>query len=209
LRHSARAVRAVLETLDIKRVVLVVHDTGGPPAFAAAADLPASVVGIVGMNTFGWRPAGAALRGMLTVMGSAAMRQFSLRTGALARLTSSSFGVGRHLNAIDGRVYRHGLQKGMSVFHDYLRDALDSDVYADAARAFAGPLRHVPLLTVFGERNDPFGFQQQWRTLYPLSRRVVIRGGNHFPMCDAPDLVTIEICDWFRTHVATAPGSRT
>jgi len=201
LQHSAQAVAAAIEALDLRELTLVVHDTGGPPAFAAAARVPERIRGIVGVNTFGWQPTGAAFRGMLAFMGSSVTRQFSLKTGALSRLTATAFGVGRHLDADSRRAYRAGLQKSMRVFHDYLHDALDSDLYEDVARGFAGPLASVPLLTIFGERNDPLRFQPRWKALFPGARQLVIPNGNHFPMCDAPDFVADQIREWHREYI--------
>jgi len=56
-------------------------------------------------------------------------------------------------------------------------------------------------LTIFGERNDPLGFQPHWRVVFPAARQVVIPKGNHFPMCDAPDVVAEEIRRWHNEQV--------
>jgi pimeloyl-ACP methyl ester carboxylesterase len=195
--HSARAVTAVIQALDLHDVTLVVHDTGGPPALAAAARTPERIRGIVGVNTFGWRPAGAAFRGMLALMGSPVMRRIDVATGLLARVTSTAFGVGRHLDDASRRAYRTGFARSMGAFHDYLGEARFSDeIYLEVTRALTGPFRRLPLLTIFGERNDPLGFQPQWKQLFPDSRQITIPKGNHFPMCDAPDLVTDTIRAW-------------
>src|SRR5262249_49344733 len=202
LQRSARAVGASIEALDLQDLTLVVHDTGGPPAFVAAARLHGRVRGIVGVNTFGWRPSGAAFRGMLAFMGSNVTRRVDLATNFLSRLTTTNFGVGRHLDDGSRRAYRAGLEKSQSAFHDYLRDARHSDaLYDELARAFEGPLGRLPLLTIFGERNDPLGFQPQWKRLFPTARQVVIPKGNHFPMCDDPDFVADEIRRWHRERV--------
>jgi haloalkane dehalogenase len=193
LARSAHAVSAVIEALDLSDITLVAHDTGGPPAFAAAARHPGRVRGIVAVNTFGWRPAGAAFRGMLTVMGNRVTRQVSVSTGALARLTATTFGSGRHLDRPSRRAFRVGFQRSMNVFHDYLRDARDSDLYNDIADGFQGPLRRLPLMTIFGERNDPLRFQPKWKAMFPSARQIVVPHGNHFPMCDDPELVADEI----------------
>jgi haloalkane dehalogenase len=204
LRRSATAVATTLEALDLQNATLVVHDSGGPPAFAAAGRHSKRVRALVGVNTFGWRPSGAAFRGMLAVMGSGVTRQISLTTGALAWLTSTSFGVSRHLDDASRRAYRAGVQTSMPAFHDYLNDARHSDLYDDVARVIAGPLAHRPLLTIFGERNDPLKFQPQWKARFPLARQIVVSKGNHFPMCDAPDLVADEIRRWYGECVAPA-----
>jgi haloalkane dehalogenase len=193
LARSAHAVTAAIEGLDLSGITLVAHDTGGPPAFAAAARHARRIRGLVAVNTFGWRPEGAAFRGMLALMGSPVTRQVNLSTGALARVTATAFGTGRHLDQGTRRRFQAGFQKSMGVFHDYLRDARESDVYDLVENGFAGSLRHRPLLTIFGERNDPLKFQPQWKALFPHARQVVIPGGNHFPMCDDPDAVAGEI----------------
>lgn len=43
-------------------------------------------------------------------------------------------------------------------------DALSSGALADPTRV---ELRGVPVLTVFGKRNDPFGFAPHWGELFP------------------------------------------
>ena len=202
LQRSARAVGAAIESLDLRDLTLVVHDSGGPPAFAAAARVPGRIRGIVGVNTFGWRPSGAAFRGLLAVMGSNFTRRVDLATNFLARLTSTNFGVGRHLDERSRRAYQAGIAKSLSAFHDYLRDARQSDLlYDELASAFQGPLGRLPLLTIFGERNDPLGFQPHWKSLFPAARQVVVPKGNHFPMCDDPDFVAEEIRRWHRECV--------
>jgi pimeloyl-ACP methyl ester carboxylesterase len=203
LERSARAVDAVIQALELRGMTLVVHDTGGPPAFAAAARCRDLVNGLVGVNTFGWRPSGAAFRGLLALMGSRAMRRIDLTTGVLPRITSTAFGVGRHLDARSREAYRVGIARGLGSFHEYLRDARDSTIYGELDQAFAGPLGELPLLTIFGERNDPLGFQPQWKTLFPSARQIVIPKGNHFPMCDDPRGVAKAIGEWHREHVAT------
>jgi len=208
LERSARTVIATIDALDLRELTLVVHDSGGPPAFAAAGRRVNRVCGLVGVNTFGWRPAGAAFRGMLAVMGSGVMRQFSVTTGALARVTATSFGVGRHLDDASRRAYRAGLQKSMSAFHDYLNDARDSDLYEEVGRALSGPLARLPLLTIFGERNDPLKFQPRWKARFPAARQLVVSKGNHFPMCDAPDMVADGIRRWHHECVVPTEERR-
>jgi pimeloyl-ACP methyl ester carboxylesterase len=204
LANSARAVTTVVHALDLQDLTLVIHDTGAPPALAAAARTSDRVRGIVGVNTFGWKPAGRAFRGMLAVMGSPLMRRVDVATGLIPRITATRFGVGRHLDDPSRSAYRDGIARSIGAFHDYLREARFSDeIYGEVARALTGPFRRLPLLTIFGERNDPLGFQPQWKRLFPCARQVVIPKGNHFPMCDDPDLVARAIRSW---HHEALPG---
>ena len=203
LERAARAVAAVIDGLNLKEAILVAHDLGGPATLAALTMTAMRVRGFVGMNTFGWRPTGAGLRGMLAVMGSRTIREIDVATGFLPRISATAFGVGRHLDEAARATFRRGMDtRGRRSFHDYLRDANHCDaLYLKAGRALKGPLAHAPVLTVFGERNDPFGFQRRWKDLFPESRQVVVTKGNHFPMCDAPDFVAEAIEAWYRECV--------
>jgi haloalkane dehalogenase len=134
------------------------------------------------------------------------MRELDTFTQVLPRITASAFGVGRHMDEASRRAFRAGIgRQGTRSFHDYLRDAGNADaLYEEVERALAGQISQLPLLTVFGEHNDPLGFQPRWKTLYPDAVQVVVPKGNHFPMCDAPDLVAETIRSWHRERVA--PG---
>ncbi len=191
LEKASRAIRAVIEQLGLQAFGLVVHDLGGPAALDAVAGDPGKVRGIAAINAFGWRPSGAGLRGMLALMGSSVVCELDARTGWLPRLTSTAFGVGRNMDEASRSAFRLGMNP--RAFHEYMRDARHCDaLYERAGRALAD----VPLLTIFGERNDPFHFQQSWKALFPAARQVVVRGGNHFPMCDDPALVERELRAW-------------
>ncbi|MBV9484161.1 MAG: alpha/beta hydrolase [Acidobacteria bacterium] len=80
-----------------------------------------------------------------------------------------------------------------------MQDALKSKaIYEQVDRALMGPFRQLPLFTIVGERNDPLGFQPRWRQRFPDARQHVIANGNHFPMCDDPDLVAASIRELHR-----------
>jgi pimeloyl-ACP methyl ester carboxylesterase len=205
IRNSARAVEATIAALRLDDLTLVIHDLGGPAGIAAAARTPERVRAIAAINAFGWRPTGALFRAMLAVMGSAPMREFDAMTGFLPRITSSAFGVGRHLDAQSRIAFKAGMN--VRAFHGYMHDVRScDDLHAEVASALSGPFRNLPLLTIFGERNDPLGFQPRWKAMFKDARQVVVPKGNHFPMCDDPDLVADTIRQWHRELVA--PASR-
>jgi pimeloyl-ACP methyl ester carboxylesterase len=202
------AVAGVIERLDLSEVTLVAHDLAGVAGLAGIARMPEKIRGIVAMNSFGWKPSGTVFRGMLAVMGSRLVRELDVLIGFIPRLSATSFGVGRHMDESSRQAFLAGMgSRGRRAFHNYMRDARRCDnLYDETSRALAGPLSGLPLLTIFGERNDPFGFQQQWKALFPDARQVVVAKGNHFPMCDDPDLVAESIRSWHRERVA--PGTR-
>lgn len=206
IESAARVVTAVIQGLDLQDLTLVFHDLGGPATIAGAAPVAERVRGLVAVNTFAWKPSGAMFRGMLALMGSAPIREFDARTGLLAKVTASNFGVGRHFDGESREVFRAGIgSDGLRAFHLYMRDArVGEAIYRQAESALAGPFRNLPLLTIFGERNDPLGFQPRWKQMFPEARQVVVPKGNHFPMCDDPDLVANTIRSWHREQVARA-----
>jgi pimeloyl-ACP methyl ester carboxylesterase len=208
LERASRAVAGVIEGLDLNEITLVPHDLGGLAGLAAIARTPERIRGIVGVNAFAWKPSGAAFRGMLAFIGSGFTRELDVLTGFIPRLTATSFGVGRYMDTPSRAAFFKGMgTRGRRAFHNYIRDARQCDkLYEEIARALAGPLSGLPLLTIFGERNDPFGFQQRWKALFPGARQVVVSKGNHFPMCDDPGLVAEEVRSWRREYVA--PGIR-
>lgn len=210
LERASRALTAVIHALDLKDITLVVHDLGGPSGIAGAARVPDRIRGLCAVNAFAWKPSGGAFRGMLALMGSTAMREVSAWTGILARITASPFGVGRHLDIASRKAFYAGIgRQGVRAFHGYLRDARQSQtIYQQLDRTLTGPFRRLPLLTIFGERNDPLGFQPRWKELFSDARQVVVTAGNHFPMCDDPDLVASSIRQLHRDRVAPSlPGS--
>ena len=203
LTNAAGAVRAIIEELGLQDLTLIVHDLGGPAGLAGASFVKERIRGIVPVNAFGWTPSGIAFRGMLKLMGSSAIRELDAFTNLIPKITSTSFGVGRHFSEQSRRTFLAGIkQNSVRSFHCYLESARNSkDLYSRLEAALLGPLSKLPLLTIFGERNDPLGFQRQWKQLFPHARQIVVAKGNHFPMCDDPQLVARSIRGWHAEQV--------
>jgi haloalkane dehalogenase len=193
--------------LDLSELTLVLHDLGGPAGLQAASAWPQRVAGLAAVNCFGWQPSGAPFRALLRVMGSAAIRESDAWTGWLPAASATRFGVGRHLSRIDRAAYRRGFgRRGRRSFHQNMASALDHD-YTRVARGLAA-MADRPILTVFGEHNDPLGFQPRWRAAGADVEQAVVPGGYHFPMCDDPDLVARAITDWHTRKVTPVRDSR-
>jgi haloalkane dehalogenase len=206
LRGAASAVGSVIEALDLRAITMIFHDVGGPVGLAAAAEHPERIAGLVALNAIGWRPNGIALRGMLGVVGSAPARALGGQSGWLARLSASSFGAGRHWTRGDRRVFLAGLNRpARRNIHRYL-NALrrEDDLLRRAETALSAALARLPLLTVFGSRNDPFGFGKRWKQFFPAAEQRIVPGGNHYPMGDDPQAVAEWIRRWHTQHVPQA-----
>ena len=198
LAAAGDAVSAVIEQLGLDDVTLVAHDLGGPAGFLAASRDHDRVARLAAVNCFAWKPAGPLFNGMLRLMGSAPARGLDMATGWLPRLTSTSFGVARHWQRADAAVFRAGIDRAARrAWHRYFRDARTADaVYAEIGAGLRGPLADRPLLTIFGQYNDPLRFQRRWKALYPDVHQVKVPRGNHFPMCDDPDLVASALSEF-------------
>ena len=132
---------------------------------------------------------------MLAVMGSALMRELDALTGWLPSLISTKSGVGRNLDKTDRQAFRRGMnRRGRRSFHRYMKAARRHDFAAVDSAMMA--LADRPLLTIFGEKNDPLGFQPLWAEKFADIEQVEVPNGNHFPMCDAPSLVATRIRKW-------------
>lgn len=195
IEPTAHAIDALVTALDLREITLALHDLGGPAGLDAASRWPDRVAGLVAVNCFGWRPDAAAFRTMLHIVGNPVFREIDAATDLLPALSSTRFGVGRHFSKADRTAFRRGFgPRGRRSFHHNMASAIDHDFAAvDAGR---DAIANTPILTVFGEKNDPLGFQPRWKAVGDDVEQVVIPGGLHFPMCDDPATVATAIVDW-------------
>lgn len=188
-----------LDHLHIDDAVYLFHDLGGVVAVNTAARRIHSVRGLAAVNSFAWPPHTRMLRFMFRRMGGPLATWLLGTLRIVPRMTRGTFGVGRQYSRADRRgwyaPYRISRAAGRN-FHRVMGSALRSPALFESADA---ALRHelagTPLLTVFGEKNDPFGFARIWHSRFPHATAHVVDGGNHFPMCDAPD----DLATWFRS----------
>jgi haloalkane dehalogenase len=205
LAELSRLVDELVDELRLDRLTLVLHDLGGPVGLGFAGRRPQSIAGLVLANTFAWRPDTAGLRTMLRVMSSRPLTAIGTASNLVPRLTATRFGVGRHLDPAGRRAFLgpfldHAKRRR---FHRLMRATLTEGAYLDrVAQGIHGSLAGTPALTVFGERNDPFGFQHRHAATFTDHEGLVIPGGNHFPMMDAPDVVAETIAGWHDRRVS-------
>jgi haloalkane dehalogenase len=195
----------ILDECGVERATLVIHDLGGVVGVLAAASRPERIAGLVATNSFSWVPDRFALRTMLRVIGSRAATTILGTLRVIPRLTRSGMGVGRHLHDHDRAAFfgPYRSRTASCNFHRTLRSAWHAAAaFERAEKALAGPLGHLAVLTIFGKNNDPFGFADRWKALFPSARQWTVDDGNHFPMCDDPAGFVEHITDWHRTEVS-------
>ncbi len=204
LDDHRRVLGRFVDTLGLDDIVPVLHDLGGPMAVAALGSRTERVRGLVLSNTFLWRPDTTALRLMLRLVSSRPMTGFDRATGLIPRASAGGGGIGRHLDRDSKRCFVDGMRQPRRTarFHHLMGDALTADdLYRDVEAATTGPLRRLPVLTIFGEKNDPFGFQDRHHRTFPRHEGHVIEGGNHFPMMDDPDFFADRVRSWISNEL--------
>lgn len=204
LEADSHLLESFIERLDLGPLTLVIHDLGGPVGVGVAARRPAWVQGFVFTQTFTWPPHVRSLRIMLLIMSSGLFTAFNVGTNLIPRLTTSTFGIGRHLDrqaraAFLGPFRDSGPRRR---FHTLMGAARSERAYLSRLKtALRTTLSDKPVLTVYGERNDPFGFQATFKEIFPDAEEKVVFGGNHFPMADDPDGFARQLTAWHRKNV--------
>ncbi len=203
LRDDSHTLERFVDHLGLESFILVVHDLGGGVGLAMATRRPNLITGLVLVNTFAWPPSSLGLRAMLRLMGSRPITALSRWTNVVARASSTRFGVGRHLDEAARFAFLRMFERKESRarFHALMRSAAGELGFFREIESDLDTLGDRPVMTVFGERNDPFGFQDLWSEHFPHAEHMVITGGYHFPMCDDPEGVANQIDGWVRRKV--------
>lgn len=199
LESDSELLESFVDKLGLKRFTLVAHDLGGGVGIGLAARRPNLVEGMVLTNTFAWPPHVRSLRVMLKTMGSSFMSGLDATTNLIPRLSSGRFGVGRHLNEAERAAFVGPFrEKGpRRRFHQLMASVIkESDYLMAVERALSTALAGKPVLTIYGERNDPFGFQARFRDHFPDGEEMIIPKGLHFPMCDDPQGFAEQVSRW-------------
>lgn len=126
----------------------------------------------------------------LKVLASPPFRAVNSLTNVVALFTARRYGVGRHMTRSDRRAFlgpwrsrnsRHATQQ-------ILAGVLAIDpIMAEAERLLPAALADLPVLTLFGRKNDRYGWQDRFQQIFPRATAAGIPDGRHFPFNDDPD----------------------
>jgi pimeloyl-ACP methyl ester carboxylesterase len=78
-------------------------------------------------------------------------------------------------------------------------------VMADVELSLQISLADLPVLILFGRKNDPYGWQHRFQHIFPLTSAVGIADGHHFPFNDDPDAYSAAISTWWAEKVLQHP----
>jgi pimeloyl-ACP methyl ester carboxylesterase len=205
---NARILEAFIDALDLQDVTMVLHDVGGPLGLLIAARRPQRFRGLVLSNTFGWPLAGyPAVRRMLRVVTSPPFSAINTLTNVLPLLTATLYGVGRKMSRADRRIFRGPWRSRSSrrATLQVLAGVLRIDpMMAGVERSLPTVLADLPVLTIFGRKNDPYGWQSRFQQIFPGAAAVGIADGHHSPFNDDPDGYSAAIRAWWAAKVAPA-----
>lgn len=202
LEANSEVLELFVKRLDLEPLTLVMHDLGGPVGFAFAGRHPQLVRALVVSNTFGWPLSEFTwVHRMLSFVSGPTMTALNRRFNIVARMSSGRFGVGRHLS-------RQGKKTFLAPFRTRSRRETWSELIGDPLRTeddlvaisqvLESQLRDVPALTIFGERNDPYDWQDRYAKTFSRVRSVVIEKGMHFPFMDDAEKFSVSIREWWR-----------
>ena len=210
---DARILEGFIDALDLQDITMVVHDLGGPIGFLAATRRPDRFRAVVISNTFGWPLAGyPAVRRALRVVASRPVGAVNNLTNVIARLTASRYGVGRVMSKADRSAFLGPWRRRASrrATQLTLAGALRIEpVMAEVEQSLRTALADLPVLTLFGRKNDPYGWQARFGQMFPRATAAVIPDGNHFPFDDDPDAYAAAIRNWWARSVATHDNAYT
>jgi haloalkane dehalogenase len=206
VQGNSEVLERFVRALDLHDMGMVVHDLGGPVGLGVAARHPDLFRALVVSQTFGWPlEESPKIVRRLKLFTSAPARFFAVYLNALLRPTAAtSFGIGRHLSRAGKRAFLgpfRSLEARRTMLMQ-IRRALDSREHMQGIkRALETTLNDLPLLVLFGSRNDPVGWSERWRRTFPRSRKVVIDGAFQFPQNYDPDGFAAAIASWWDEDV--------
>jgi predicted alpha/beta hydrolase family esterase len=62
-------------------------------------------------------------------------------------------------------------------------------------------LHGLPVLTIFGAKNDPAHWQDRWARTFPEATTVVVPNAHQFPQSNDPDRVAAAVATWWTDAV--------
>jgi cis-3-alkyl-4-acyloxetan-2-one decarboxylase len=196
---------ALIDALDLRDVVLVAHDWGGPIGLGAMLERADRLRALVVMNTWAWE-----LPSFLPPF----VREF--RAEGLGEILA--LGGNLFVESIPGGMARRDTDPVMmdayrAPFPDYWSRvgtlAFQRDIplsERDRSASLIASIQErlgdvkVPVLLVWGMRDRVFQpvFLDQWRELFPEARSIELDDAGHFLVEDRPEAVTAAISEFLQ-----------
>ena len=196
LAAQATVVEQFVEALDLRGIVLMVHDSAGPIGLTAACRIPSRFRGLILSDTFAWSlrryPHVTAL---LKLMSSPPLAFVFEHTGLLPWIVANVAPRGRRLSVPEKAGYSRAFDDQQSrrrVLDVFAALATDT-VFLDALERELPKLRTLPALIMFGERDPIKRFRSRFELSFPNNRSIEIMGEGHFPHEGSPHVMIVAI----------------
>ncbi len=187
LKGQAAILKKFILQLQLKKVFLLGHDTGGPSAFHVAIEKPDLFEGLILTDTIIYPVSEyPRISRMLKIVGSPFFTWLNAISNLLVRLTFS-FGVRtRKLNQEEKYEYRRMFNTSAKrqMITRMLYNLRESEVFMKNIKlGFETILQSKPTLLIYGDQ-DPvhqMGIANRIHNLMPKSKLFLINGEGHFP----------------------------
>lgn len=185
--HAA-ALREFVDTMNLKRFTLVVHDFGGPIGLPLALDEPSRVDRVILINTWAWplNDDAKMARGAQFIAGWTGRMLYKYANASLRLIMPSAYGDRRKLTkAIHRRyldVFRDRSAR-VQVLHALAKALLNSRAHFQSLLDRIGALRSKPVLIIWGMKDSAFQpyHLDRWRQLLPEAEVTRITDAGHWP----------------------------
>lgn len=192
--EHAVVVRELVEHLDMRDMVVMGQDWGGPIGMDVASRMPERIGGLVMGNTWFWPMDGLMIPSFSRVMGSpplqalATKRNFfvtpMMKRSLKAKLTDAEF---NHYIAV---VPTPRSRRGIAVFPIQILAA--KPWLAELEQRVTSTLSDKPIVLAWGMKDPAFGrggFLERWEATFPEATVIRLETAGHYIQEDAPEQI--------------------
>lgn len=204
--EHARVIEAWLLERDLRDIVLVVQDWGGPIGLWLAARHPERFSGLAIGNTWAWPVNGDwHFEWFSRLFGGALGRWAILRHNAFVELLVPAGIRRRKVAPAVMNAYRLPFRAPAAriATHVFPREILGSrDFLSDVERGLP-TLRHLPAVLLWGDRDVAFRAKElkRFQREFPEARVVPLPGAGHFVQEDAPEEIAQAVSTAFASQL--------
>ena len=197
--EHARAISELVRKLNLRDVVIMVQDWGGPIGFKVALDNPERINGFVIGNTWAWPLERAGQKGFSMLMGGWPGQFGAWCCNAVVRFFMSK-GIANAISDRELAMYLGPFTKRESRAPTHISPAQLRDAHAFLADIYAGlpTLADRPALLTWGMQD--FAFKEPERTrfesLFPKHKTLLLENAAYFIQEDAPAEIAEAIREW-------------
>jgi haloalkane dehalogenase len=201
--EHARVVEGFVDRLGLEGITLMVQDWGGPIGLWVAVRHPERFRALVIGNSFGWPVRGdKTFERFSKVMGSAFPGGLLVKRLDLFARVFVPGGIKRKkLSKAELAMYRrpHPTARSRVPVHVLPREILAADQLLSEVEQGLPRLAHLPVLIVWGDRDQAFKEPQRarWERTFPNHRTVLLTGASHYIQEDAPEEIVDAITQWW------------